>query len=158
MKIAIASGKGGTGKTTLSCALAFSVDGPVRLIDCDVEEPNSHFFVQPQIDRTEDVLSPVPVVDEAKCTGCGECGRVCQFSAIVSLGKKTLVFNELCHSCGGCARICPSGAIAEVPKKIGELEFGRHENVEFISGRLDVGRRCRRRSFVRLCAMRRRKG
>ena len=139
MKIAIASGKGGTGKTTLSCALAFAVDEPVCLLDCDVEEPNSHFFVHPEIERTEEVSSPVPVVDESKCTGCGECGRVCQFSAIVSLGKKTLVFNELCHSCGGCARICPTGAISEQSKKIGELEIGRRDQVEFISGRLDVG-------------------
>jgi MinD superfamily P-loop ATPase len=140
MKIAIASGKGGTGKTTLSCAMAFAAAGPVRLLDCDVEEPNSHFFVQPVIERTETVYSLVPVVDEEKCTSCGECGRVCQFSAIVPLGKKTLVFNELCHSCGGCVRICPTGAITEVQEKIGTLEIGHKDHVEFISGRLDVGK------------------
>lgn len=139
MKIAIASGKGGTGKTTLSCALAFAVNEPVRLLDCDVEEPNSHFFVHPEIERTEEVSSLVPSVDESKCSGCGECGRVCQFSAIVSLGKKVLVFNELCHSCGGCARICPTGAITEMAKKIGTIEIGRRGNVEFVSGLLDVG-------------------
>ena len=140
MKIAIASGKGGTGKTTLSSALAFAVDGPVCLLDCDVEEPNSHFFVHPEMERTEEVVSLVPAVDESKCTACGECGRVCQFSAIVPMGKKVLVFNELCHSCGGCARICPTGAIQEVPQKIGTLEFGRKGHVKFVSGRLDVGR------------------
>ncbi|MBN2686261.1 MAG: ATP-binding protein [Pontiellaceae bacterium] len=139
MKIAIASGKGGTGKTTLACALARSVDGPVRLLDCDVEEPNAHFFIQPSIDRTEEIGSLVPVVDEALCNQCGACGRVCQFSAIVPLGRKVLVFNELCHSCGGCARICPAGAITEVKKRIGTLEVGKSANVSFVSGRLDVG-------------------
>jgi MinD superfamily P-loop ATPase len=139
MRIAIASGKGGTGKTTIACALAFSVAEPVRLLDCDVEEPNSHFFIQPEIERRETVHCLVPQVDEAGCTGCGECARVCQFSAIVSLGRKTLVFNELCHSCGACTRICPAGAIVETQKKIGTLEIGRHGQVEFVSGRMDVG-------------------
>ncbi len=139
MKIAIASGKGGTGKTTLSCALAFSSPTPVRLLDCDVEEPNSHFFIQPDILRKKAVYSQVPQVDQSKCTGCGECGRVCQFSAIVPLGKTTMVFNELCHSCGGCIRICPTGAITEVPKEIGQIEMGRHRHIEFVSGSLTVG-------------------
>ena len=139
MKIAVASGKGGTGKTTLSCAMAFAVEGPVRLLDCDVEEPNSHFFVHPAIQRTEEVFSRVPEVDSDRCTNCGACGRLCRFSAIVPLVKKTLVFNELCHSCGGCARICPSGAITEVDKRIGSIEVGRHGDVEFVSGQLDVG-------------------
>ncbi|MBN2162942.1 MAG: ATP-binding protein [Pontiellaceae bacterium] len=139
MKIAIASGKGGTGKTTLSCAMAFAIDGPVRLLDCDVEEPNSHFFVHPAIESAEEVYSLVPEVDPEKCTNCGACGRVCRFSAIVPLVKKTLVFSELCHSCGGCARICPSGAITEVRKRIGTIETGRRDHVEFISGQLDVG-------------------
>ncbi|WP_372808837.1 ATP-binding protein [Pontiella sp.] len=139
MKLAIASGKGGTGKTTLSCAIALAQTEPVCLLDCDVEEPNSHFFIQPEIERTEAVFSLVPKVDETKCTGCGECGRVCQFSAIISLGKKTMVFNELCHSCGACARICPTHAIEEVRKPIGSLEIGRKAGVRFVSGRMDVG-------------------
>jgi MinD superfamily P-loop ATPase len=139
VKIAIASGKGGTGKTTLACALARSVEGPVRLLDCDVEEPNAHFFIQPSIDRTEEIGSLVPVVDEVLCNQCGACGRICQFSAIVPLGKKVLVFNELCHSCGGCVRVCPAGAITEVQKRIGTLELGASGNVSFVSGRLDVG-------------------
>jgi MinD superfamily P-loop ATPase len=139
MKIAIASGKGGTGKTTISCALALAMPGEVTLLDCDVEEPNSHFFIQPTIERMEKTYSLVPEVDADLCTGCGECGRVCQFSAIISMGKKTMVFNELCHSCGACARICPEGAIKEVQKKTGMLTIGQKGNIRFVSGRLDVG-------------------
>lgn len=139
MKIAIASGKGGTGKTTLSSALALSMAEPVCLLDCDVEEPNSHFFIQPEIIQEERIHTLVPHVDQEKCTGCGECGRVCQFSAIVSLGKKTMVFDELCHSCGACSRICPTGAITEQYKPIGFVDIGKRDNVHFVSGRLDVG-------------------
>ena len=139
MKIAVASGKGGTGKTTISCAMALAQAEPVCLLDCDVEEPNAHFFIHPAIERTEKTHSLVPKVDAEKCTGCGECGRVCQFSAIVPLGKKTMVFNELCHSCGACARICPEGAIEEVPNPTGRLTFGRKGNITFVSGSLDVG-------------------
>ena len=139
MKIAIASGKGGTGKTTISCALALARPDALTLLDCDVEEPNSHFFIQPRTERLENTYSLVPEVDAEKCTGCGECGRVCQFSAIISLGKKTMVFNELCHSCGACVRICPEGAIHEVQKKTGRLTIGTKGSIRFISGRLDVG-------------------
>ncbi|MDF7806973.1 ATP-binding protein [Pontiellaceae bacterium B12219] len=139
MKIAIASGKGGTGKTTISCALALAMPGEVTLLDCDVEEPNAHFFIQPVIERMEKTCSLVPEVDADKCTGCGECGRVCQFSAIISLGKKAMVFNELCHSCGACARICPTGAVSETAKKNGMLTIGRKGRIRFVSGRLDVG-------------------
>ncbi|MDF7822909.1 ATP-binding protein [Pontiellaceae bacterium B12227] len=139
MKIAIASGKGGTGKTTISCALALAISDEVTLLDCDVEEPNSHFFIQPEIERLEKTFSLVPEVDAEKCSGCGECGRVCQFSAIISMGKKTMVFNELCHSCGACVRICPEGAIKEVQKKTGLLTIGKKDHIRFVSGRLDVG-------------------
>jgi MinD superfamily P-loop ATPase len=139
MKIAIASGKGGTGKTTLSAALAFSVPGPVCLLDCDVEEPNCHFFIQPETVRTEKVYRLIPRVDEAACTGCGECGRICQFSAIISLGRRTMVFPELCHGCGGCARICPAGAITEVQEETGTIETGYHGEVELVTGRMNVG-------------------
>ncbi len=139
MKIAIASGKGGTGKTTLSCALALAAPGEVCLLDCDVEEPNSHFFIRPEIENTEPVHSLIPEVDSEKCSGCGECGRVCQFSAIVALGPKVLTFPELCHSCGACTRICPEGAITETRRKIGTLQTGRRDNVHFVSGSMKVG-------------------
>ncbi|QBG48480.1 (4Fe-4S)-binding protein [Verrucomicrobia bacterium S94] len=139
MKIAVASGKGGTGKTTLSCAMAFAVQEEVTLLDCDVEEPNSHFFIRPEIESREQVCRPVPAVDSAVCTGCGECARVCRFNAVVSVGKKTLVFNELCHSCGACIRICPTGALKEIEEPIGQIETGRRDHVRFVSGRLDVG-------------------
>lgn len=139
MIIAVASGKGGTGKTTISSAMALATRGPVRLLDCDVEEPNSHFFIKPNIERSEPVYSLIPEVDLEKCTGCGECGRVCQFSAIIALGKNTMVFPELCHSCGGCARICPTGAIKEVKKEIGTVELGAQGDIHFASGCMKVG-------------------
>jgi len=140
VKLALASGKGGTGKTTLSTALALSARGPVWLLDCDVEEPNCHIFIQPESQRTVPVPVPVPVIDDTKCTGCGACGEICQFNAIVPLGKKTLVFPELCHSCGGCARVCPSGAITEQDIIVGTLEISTRDHVTFVKGQLDVGR------------------
>ncbi|HDS30459.1 MAG TPA: (4Fe-4S)-binding protein [Firmicutes bacterium] len=139
MIIAVASGKGGTGKTTVSVALALSSTRPVQLLDCDVEEPNCDIFLNSEMTRTETVTVPVPVVEQSKCTGCGECSRICQFNAIVVLGKKVLIFNEMCHSCGGCMRVCPEGAISEVDNRIGVLEIGESRGVDFVYGRLDVG-------------------
>jgi len=139
MVIAIASGKGGTGKTTVATNLAVSVENNVRILDCDVEEPNCHIFLKPEITSSEKVGIPVPQVDENKCTACGECGEICQFSAIVSLETKTLTFPELCHGCGGCTLVCPEKAITEVSREVGELESGRSGNIEFVHGRLRVG-------------------
>ena len=142
MIIAIASGKGGTGKTTLATNLAMSLarqNQAVQLLDCDVEEPNCHLFLRPEIETTETVGLPVPQVDEQKCTGCGQCARICQFSAIACVKKKVLVFPELCHGCGGCVRVCPEGAIAEKDREIGVVETGRADGIEFIHGRLRVG-------------------
>lgn len=139
MKIAVASGKGGTGKTTVACALASAYEPPVSLLDCDVEEPNSHFFIRPDIDRVEEVLRPVPRVDAKKCTGCGACGRICRFGAVAIPGGRPLIFNDLCHGCGGCARICPTGAIEEVGIPMGTLRFGHRDGLRFISGQLHVG-------------------
>ncbi len=139
MIVAVASGKGGTGKTTVAVALALSAPGPVQLLDCDVEEPNCRIFLRPVIERQEKVGIPIPVVDEAKCTACGECSALCQWHAIVSLKTQPLVFPELCHGCGGCARVCPEGAITEVEQEIGTVEVGARDGVRFVEGRLGVG-------------------
>lgn len=139
MKIAVASGKGGTGKTTLSVALALVAPQPVRLLDCDVEEPNAHLFLPMGKVETAPVTVPVPVIDEGKCTACGACGRICRFNAIVSLGAKALVFPELCHSCGGCALVCPNEAISEAPKTIGAVDRWTNGVVTLVQGLLDVG-------------------
>ena len=139
MIVAIASGKGGTGKTTVAVNLARCAEGSVSLLDCDVEEPNCHIFVKPEIHRREPVTVPVPVVDESKCTACGECGRICQYHAIVSLKTEPLVFPEMCHGCGGCMRVCPTKAITEVPREVGVVEIGRSGGVTFVRGVLHVG-------------------
>jgi MinD superfamily P-loop ATPase len=142
MKIAVASGKGGTGKTTVATnlALTLSQDGKrVHYLDCDVEEPNGHIFLKPQIQRARSVAVPVPQVDSARCTGCGQCGQICEFSAIVCINKKVLTFPELCHGCGGCMLICPEKAISEIPREIGLIEEGARDGVEFVHGRLSIG-------------------
>jgi len=142
MRIAVASGKGGTGKTTVATNLAYvaSLSGrTVAYLDCDVEEPNGHLFLKPEWLVSQPVTRPVPQVDEAKCTHCGRCGDVCQFSAIVPLGVTVLVFAELCHGCGGCILVCPAGAISEVPREIGALEMGWSDHVQFTRGVLNVG-------------------
>ena len=139
MIIAVASGKGGTGKTTVATNLAASLGEKAQIIDCDVEEPNAFVFMQPSIDKTTDVTIPVPEVDLSKCTFCGECGKFCQFSAIVVVGKQVLTFKELCHGCGGCMTICPEGAISEVPRELGKLNEGKSHDVTCIEGRLRVG-------------------
>ena len=140
MIIAIASGKGGTGKTTVATNLALSVDeGNVWLLDCDVEEPNCHIFLNPKIEHTKKVRVFTPVVDEEKCTACGECGKICQYSAIVSLKTKPLVFPALCHGCRGCMLVCPEGAISEGYREIGVVEEGRVEKIDFVHGKLKIG-------------------
>jgi MinD superfamily P-loop ATPase len=139
MIICIASGKGGTGKTTIATNLAVSLNGNVQLLDCDVEEPNAHLFMKPEIDHTEEVTTPVPEVDFDKCDFCGECGEICQFSAITVIGKKVMTFPELCHSCKGCMMVCPKEAISEKGRPLGELETGSSGSVEFFHGLLRVG-------------------
>jgi MinD superfamily P-loop ATPase len=142
MIISVASGKGGTGKTTISTNLAMSLSSAgqqVQYIDCDAEEPNGHIFLKPDIEITEDVTVGVPEVNLSKCTGCGKCGKLCQYSAILSLKGTVLVFENLCHSCGGCMAICPAGAITEKQRKIGIAEFGKANGIYFGHGRLDIG-------------------
>jgi MinD superfamily P-loop ATPase len=139
MKIAIASGKGGTGKTTVSVALAQAFGEPICLIDSDVEEPNSAFFTKPDIESKRDVTVPVPLINRDACTGCGACSSFCVFNAIAVGGKTALVFPELCHSCGGCTRICPENAITEQPEVIGELTRGQAGHITTLEGRLKIG-------------------
>lgn len=139
MILAIASGKGGTGKTTVAVNTARALGSEVLLLDCDVEEPNAHLFLPGCVDAAEAVSIPVPQVDESLCDGCGECGSFCEYHAIVSFGTLPLVFPEMCHGCGGCARVCPPRAIREVERRIGVVETIRAGNITLIQGRIDVG-------------------
>ena len=139
MIISIASGKGGTGKTTVATNLAVSLGFDVQLLDCDVEEPNSHLFLKPEFTETKTVYTPVPEVDKDKCTLCGKCGEICQFKAIVVIGETVLPFHDLCHSCGGCMEVCPENAISEVGRELGVIQKGHRNGIEFIHGRLRVG-------------------
>ena len=141
-KIAVTSGKGGTGKTTVATNLAFvaSRDGrSVAYLDCDVEEPNGALFLKPRITETRPVNVSVPKVDLGQCNGCGQCGRICQYSAIVTMNKDVLVFPELCHGCAGCWLVCPTGAITESHRQTGQLELGMAGNVHCVQGLLNVG-------------------
>jgi MinD superfamily P-loop ATPase len=139
MVISVASGKGGTGKTTVATNLARSIEGPVQLLDCDVEEPNAHLFVSPTFESMDTVTTPVPEVDQSKCTLCGQCDEICQFKAIALIGETVLTFPELCHSCGGCVEVCPEDAIREVTRDLGMIRVGHQDGLEFVDGELRVG-------------------
>jgi len=142
MKIAIASGKGGTGKTTIATNLVCSIarmGKTVQYLDCDVEEPNGHIFLKPDIEETQNITIGVPEVDTEKCDGCGKCGQLCQYSAIICLKDIVMTFDQLCHSCGGCMLVCPTGAIKEKQKEIGFADFGTANGVKFGQGRLKIG-------------------
>lgn len=139
MIIGVASGKGGTGKTTVSVNLAKAAGLPVQLLDCDVEEPNDHLFIGGTSRLLETVCVPVPEIDSVLCGGCGACSRFCAYHAIVGLKATPLVFAELCHGCGGCLRVCPRQAIRETKQPIGVVEAVASGEVTLIQGRLDVG-------------------
>lgn len=142
MVIAIASGKGGTGKTTVATNLAIVLarsGRQVQLLDCDVEEPNCHLFVHPEIRQEIPVSVGQPAVADNLCRGCGKCSELCQFGAIICLGDRVAVFPELCHSCGGCMLVCPEGAITEQMRQVGMVELGAFDGVAFGHGRLNVG-------------------
>jgi MinD superfamily P-loop ATPase len=140
MKLCVASGKGGTGKTTVATNLALSIDEPVQLIDCDVEEPNAHLLLHPELEKTEPVYTEIPLINRALCTNCSACSQFCQFNAIFTTAEKILIFPELCHSCGGCAKVCPSKAITWEKYKIGTLHFSTVDDIELIYGELEIGK------------------
>jgi MinD superfamily P-loop ATPase len=140
MILSIASGKGGTGKTTIAVNLALSLPkGTAQLIDCDVEEPNSHLFLSPSIQKVTSVGISVPRIDESKCTYCGKCAKVCEYHAIAVIVKTVLVFDELCHGCGACSYLCPEKAIFEVEREIGIVQEGNADGIPFVNGVLNVG-------------------
>jgi MinD superfamily P-loop ATPase len=145
VRIAVASGKGGTGKTLVSTSLAWhwSREGRrVTYLDADVEEPNGHLLLHPEVARRERFGVPVPVLRGETCSGCGECQRFCAYNAIIALPDRVMLFPELCHSCGGCLLACPDDELIEVPRETGSLAFGDtpgESSVAFASGTLDVG-------------------
>lgn len=168
MVISFASGKGGTGKTTLATnfALVLADTGRhnIQFLDCDVEEPNAAIFLKPNITTHESIGIPIPVVDFKKCTYCGTCARICAYNAIAvvnpvqyrksekgmdkstvshnssnKLKNNVLIFPELCHGCGGCTLLCPEDAISETPREIGKIETGTVGMMEFVQGRLNIG-------------------
>ena len=124
MRIAVASGKGGTGKTLIAVNLALSI-GADQLLDCDVEEPNVYIFLPPCKTNDEPVTLQVPNIIEEKCTYCRKCAEFCQFNALFVAGETAMVFPQLCHSCGGCKLVCPEDAIEEVPREIGRVYTGQ---------------------------------
>lgn len=138
MKIAVASGKGGTGKTTVSVNLALSLPH-VQLLDCDVEEPDCNIYLQLPLAKLEDVSVPVPEIDKEKCTFCGKCSEFCQYNALAIFPQDALVFKDLCHGCGGCTILCPENAIKEKNKSIGIIESGSASSLEFLRGVLNIG-------------------
>ncbi len=138
MIISVASGKGGTGKTTVAVNLALSLKGDSQFLDCDVEEPNAHIFLKPKITQSQSVSIPIPQVNKKRCTYCGKCGEVCAYNAIAVLPKDVLVFPELCHGCGGCTLLCPENAITEKGKEIGIVEIGEVKDLRFIHGKLNI--------------------
>ena len=139
MKIAVASGKGGTGKTTLAVNLALAANGAAQLLDCDVEAPNVHLFLNGRIQRERVVTIPIPEIDAARCNGCDECSDFCRYNAIASFGAVPVIMGELCHGCGGCMRVCRRKAIREIPKRIGVVETLQCGAITLVQGRLDVG-------------------
>ncbi|MGQ9623147.1 MAG: ATP-binding protein [Candidatus Caldatribacteriaceae bacterium] len=141
MIVSVASGKGGTGKTLVAVNLALSLKNEsLQFLDCDVEEPNVHLFLHPEINHAEAVYNLVPAINENLCNLCGKCSQFCQYNAILVTPQKALVFPELCHSCGGCALVCPQRAIAEEKYRIGSVKVGSVQNLELVYGELHVGK------------------
>jgi MinD superfamily P-loop ATPase len=142
MKIAVASGKGGTGKSTVSTNLAYflsKIYKDVALLDCDVEEPNCHIFMKPDFNYSQSVCVPIPEINTEKCIACGKCAEVCQYNALAFVKNKVLVFGELCHGCGNCKLICPAEAITETGREVGVVEAGYAQGFSFVHGKSRIG-------------------
>ncbi len=141
MRIAIASGKGGTGKTTVAVNLALSLSAqqPIQFLDCDVEEPNAHIFLQPDLQESVSVDKLLPVFDDKRCTRCGTCVAACEFNALALMGERVLVYESLCHGCGRCGLVCPANAVSETPHQLGVVESGSARGFPFARGLLNVG-------------------
>jgi MinD superfamily P-loop ATPase len=139
MIIAIASGKGGTGKTTVAASLAHVWPDPVVAMDLDVEAPNLHLFLHPEETGRQKAVIEIPVADESKCTYCRKCSDLCQFAAVKVLGEVLMVFPEMCHGCGGCLAICPEGALTPGERELGDIIWGKAGRADFIMGRSRVG-------------------
>jgi MinD superfamily P-loop ATPase len=137
--IAVASGKGGTGKTTIATALALAAERPVLFLDCDVEEPNAFLYLKPELTVRRPVYRPVPEVDEEACTSCGRCVDACAYHALLALGKTVVVLKHMCHGCGACAIACPTGALRETSHETGYVEAGRAGAITFAHGELGIG-------------------
>lgn len=138
MKIAVLSGKGGTGKTFVAVNLAY-VNNDSVYIDCDVEEPNGHLFFNPEIIQNNDISVKIPVCDNDLCNGCKKCVLFCEFNALAYIGDRLMVFDKICHSCGGCQIVCPQKAISEKDKTIGHYEYGYSNNIMIKTGVLNTG-------------------
>ncbi|MGC8999259.1 MAG: ATP-binding protein [Candidatus Bathyarchaeia archaeon] len=138
MIISVASGKGGTGKTSVAVNMALSIAN-VQLLDCDVEEPNAHLLLHPKISHEEPVYTLIPNLNEELCDHCGKCANFCQYNAIFASSEKVLIFPELCHGCGGCILICPKKALTEGKHRIGTLKRGHIGDSELVYGELEVG-------------------
>jgi MinD superfamily P-loop ATPase len=142
MKIAVASGKGGTGKSTVSTNLAYflsKIYKDVALLDCDVEEPNCHIFMKPDFNYSQSVCVPIPEINTEKCIACGKCAEVCQYNALAFVKNKVLVFGEICHGCGNCKLICPAEAITETGREVGVVEAGYAQGFSFVHGKSRIG-------------------
>lgn len=137
MKIAVLSGKGGTGKTFISVNLATIMKNGLY-IDCDVEEPNGHLFLKPNWTKKQEIYRKVPLVDDEKCVGCRTCSEFCRFNALAYINGQIKVFEQICHACGGCVHFCPTNAISEVDKAIGEIRFGESEGTKVLSGMMMI--------------------